>query len=145
MWNVAVTHTRTTMITQVLVPVFLSHLYHSCALKSVWKAFFFFVYLYGLPSTGRDFTMKFCWAWRILPPPKATALSLTSVEVRLFLKSPGKEKSSQGGTAPLHHSGTACRGRKHSQTHFPMEKSSFFVYVIILQMGKMKDLWICVP
>lgn len=32
------------MITQVLEPVLLSHLYHSCALKSVRKAFFFFFF-----------------------------------------------------------------------------------------------------
>lgn len=125
------------MITQVLEPILLSHLYHSCALKSVRKAFFDCLSVW-LTKHRQRFCNEVLWSVEdlILPPLKATALSLTSVEVGLFLKSLERARSSQGGTASLHHSGAACRGKKHSQTHFPMEKSSFFVYVIILQMGK---------
>lgn len=43
--------------------LFITPLSQLCSQISL-KSFFFFVYLYGLPSTGRDFTMKFCWAWR---------------------------------------------------------------------------------
>lgn len=125
------------MITQVLEPVLLSHLYHSCALKSVRKAFFDCLSVW-ITKHRQRFCNEVLQSMEdlILPPPKATALSPTSVEVELLLKSLGKERSSQGGTASLHHSGAARGGKKHNQTHFPTENCSFFVHAVILQMGK---------
>lgn len=69
----------------------------------------------------------------ILPPPKAMALSPMSVKAGLLLRFLGNE----GGrvfwlrifprrNSILHHSAAACRGRKHSQTHFSI------VYAIIV-------------
>ena len=79
------------MITQVLEPVLLSHLYHSCALKSVRKAFFDCLSVW-LTKHGQRFRNEVLLSLEdlILPPLKATAPSLTSVEVGLFLKSLGK-------------------------------------------------------
>lgn len=143
MWNVAVTHTRTTMITQVLELLLLSHLYHSCALKSVRKAFFDCLSVW-LTKNRQRFHNKALMEDLTLPPPKATSLSPTSMKAGLLLKSPGnglEEQSSgwgssQGGIASLHHSAAACRGKKHNQTHFSRERSSFIVYAIILQVRK---------
>lgn len=143
MWNVAVTHTRTTMITQVLELVLLSHLYHSCALKSVRKAFFDCLSVWFTKNRQR-FHNKALMEDLTLPPPKAMSLLPTSVKAGLLLKSLGnglEEQSSgwgssQGGIASLHHSAAACRGKKHNQTHFSRERSSFIVHAIILQMRK---------
>lgn len=79
----------------------------------------------------------------IAPPPKSTALSPAPVKAGLLLKPLGNGVeedscgwgSSQGGTASLHHSATACRARKHNQSHFSMERSSS----IVLQMGKITE------
>lgn len=145
MWNVAVTHTRTTMITQVLELVLLSHLYHSCALESVRKAFYDCLSVWRTKSRQRFHNKALIEDSK--KAPKTMALSPTSVKAGLLLKSLGnglEEESSgwgspQGGTASLHHSAAACRGKKHNHTHSSTERSSLIIYAIILQMGKITE------
>lgn len=92
MWSVAVTHTRTTMITQVLELVLLSQLYHSCALKSVRKIFLwlFICVCIWLTRNRQRFHNKAVMEDLILPPPKAMALSPNVSESWTAPQVPGK-------------------------------------------------------
>lgn len=74
------------MITQVLELVLLSHLYHSCALKSVRKAFYDCLSVW-LTKNRQSFHNKALMEDLVMPPPKAMALSPTSVKAGLLLKS----------------------------------------------------------
>lgn len=114
------------MITQVLEPVLLSHLYHSCALKSEK--------LLGCLSVWptKHFLTKSCQAWRawpyLLQKQRHCHWSDGGVTIP---RVPGKLKVS------LKRSVLAYKwSKKPNQSYFPVQKSNFFVCTITLQMGK---------
>lgn len=121
--------------------------YRTSITKSVRKAFFDCLSVW-LSKNRQRFHNEALMKGLILPLPKAMSLSQTSVKVGLLLKSLGnwlEEESSgwgssQGRIASLHHSAAVCSSAaEHNQTHFSMERSSFILYAIILQMGRITE------
>lgn len=129
------------MITQVLEPVLLSHLYHSCAPKSVTKAFWLFIC-----TAHKAFPNEILLSMKdpTLPPPKTTALSLVSVAVGPFLECLGKERSSQRGRgiylciSPWQLAGEQNKTRS-IQIYFPVQIFIFICMYHYITNGK--DYW----
>lgn len=136
------------MITQVLEPVLLSHLYHSCAPKSVTKAFWLFIC-----TAHKAFPNEILLSMKdpTLPPPKTTALSLVSVAVGPFLECLGKERSSQRGRgiylciSPWQLAGEQNKTRS-IQIYFPVQIFIFIFFLYVPLYCKwerlLKDIWV---
>lgn len=126
------------MITQVLEPALLSHLYHSCALKSVEKSFFDCLSVWLTKRRQRSCNkVRLGMEDPIVLPLKATALPPTSVEVRLFLKTVGKVFSRRNSNSASQQS--SLQEQEPQPYPFPHGEEQFLC--ICHYTAHVKDYW----